>query len=178
MNKHHAPCFSLWNQEKGLPLGGIECLDCKTHVTIEFSYSKESVLRILATLRISIQRMKQKFESQTLCNIPLLSINKGCDAKCKPSVLPPALNQTRQFPMVSFSSHNEANCSFSGENITNWGSKKSFSKSQTVCNISLRVSGYIEQRKRKQPRFTSKSFDHVDRHFTQLHTIEGKTTAL
>lgn len=143
--KHHAPCFRPWNQEKGLPLRGIECCDSKKLVTMEFSSSKESVLRILVTLRISILRMKQMFDSQTLCNILRLPVNKGCNTKCKPSALPPALDQTCQFPAMSFSSHNKANYSFSGENITNWGRKKRFSESQTVCNISFRVSGYVSK---------------------------------
>ena len=42
MYKHNA-------QEKGLPLNGIECHDCKKLVTMVFSSSKEPVLRILAT---------------------------------------------------------------------------------------------------------------------------------
>ena len=41
MCKHHA-------QKKSLPLNGIECCDCKKLVTMEFSSSKEPVLRILA----------------------------------------------------------------------------------------------------------------------------------
>ena len=96
---------------------------------MEFSSSKESILR-----------MKQMFDSQTLCNILCLPINKGCKTKCKPFELPPQLDQTCQFPMMSFSSHNKA-----GENTTNWGSKKRFCTSQTVCNISFRVSGYMSK---------------------------------
>ena len=130
--KHHAPCFCPWNQEKGVPLGGIECRESKKLVTMEFSSSKESVLRILATLRISILRMKQMFDSQTLCNILCLPINKGCKTKCKPFELPPQLDQTCQFPMMSFSSHNKA-----GENTTNWGSKKRFCTPQTVLTFRL-----------------------------------------
>ena len=79
---------------------------------LQFSSSKESVLRILATLRISILRMKQMFDSKMLWNILCLPIHKGCKTKCKPSVLPPPLEQTCQFPTMSFSSHNKANCSF------------------------------------------------------------------
>ena len=143
--KHHAPCFCPWNQEKGLPLGSIKWRGSKKLVTMEFSSSKESVLRILATLRISILRMKQMFDSQTLCNILCLPINNEWKTKCKPSALPPPLDQTCQFPMMSFLSHNKGNCSFSGEDTKNWGSKKRFCTSQTVGNISFRVSGYINK---------------------------------
>ena len=71
---------------------GIECCDSKKLVTMEFSSSKEPVLRILATY-FNPENEANVWFPNTMLHLP---INKGCNAKCKPSTLPPALNQTCQ----------------------------------------------------------------------------------